>query len=59
MLIGGGRGRLPSATKNTILNYRKNVVFAPNGELGCIVDLQFKKAGEFVVPAYDLTLPDF
>jgi hypothetical protein len=45
--------------KNTILSYRKNVVFAPNGELGYIVDLQFKKAGEFMVPAYDLALPDF
>jgi hypothetical protein len=53
------RGASPKATKNTILNYRKNVVFAPNGELASIVDLQFKKASEFVVPAYDLTLPDF
>lgn len=53
------RGASPNATKNTVLNYRKNVVFAPSGELGYIVDLQFKKAGEFVVPAYDLTLPDF
>jgi len=53
------RGASPNATKNTVLNYRKNVVFAPNGELGRIVDLQFKKAGEFMVPAYDLALPDF
>jgi hypothetical protein len=53
------RGASPKATKNTILNYRNNAVFAPNGELASIVDLQFKKASEFVVPAYDLTLPDF
>lgn len=53
------RGASPRATKNTILNYRKNVVFAPNGELASIVDLPFKKASEFVVPAYGLTLPDF
>jgi hypothetical protein len=53
------RGASTSATKNTVLNYRKNVVFTPSGELGCIVDLQFKKAAEFIVPAYDLSLPDF
>jgi hypothetical protein len=53
------RGASPNATKNTVLNYRKNVVFAPNGELGYIVNLQFKNAGEFIVPAYDLALPDF
>jgi hypothetical protein len=53
------RGASLKATKNTILNYRKNVVFAPNGELASILDLQFKRAGEFVVPAYDLALPDF
>jgi len=52
-------GASPNATKNTVLNYRRNVVFAPNGELGCVVDLQFKKAGDFIVPAYDLALPDF
>lgn len=53
------RGASPNATKNTILSYRKNVLFAPKGELGCIVDLQLKKAGEFIVPAYELALPDF
>jgi hypothetical protein len=53
------RGASSKAIKNTILNYRRNVVFAPNGELASIVDIQFKKAGQFVVPAYDLALPDF
>jgi hypothetical protein len=53
------RGASPNAIKRAMLNYRKNAVFAPYGELGCVVDLQFKKAGEFVVPAYDLSLPDF
>jgi hypothetical protein len=53
------RGASPKATKNTILNYRKNAVFAPNGELASILDLQFKRAAEFAVPAYDLALPDF
>ena len=53
------RGASPSAIKKTMLNYRKNVVFAPRGELGCVVDLLFKKARDFVVPAYELSLPDF
>ena len=53
------RGASVNATKNTILNYRKNVVFAPNGEFACIINLAFKKAKEFTVPVYELTLPDF
>jgi len=53
------RGASASATKNTILNYRKNVVFAPNGEFACVINLAFKKAKDFTVPVYELTLPDF
>ena len=53
------RGASPAAIRRTILTYRKNVVFAPKGELGCIVDLLFKKARDFVVPAYEQSLPDF
>jgi hypothetical protein len=53
------RGASPRATKNTILNYRRNVIFAPNGELASIIDIRFKRAAEFTVPAYELTLPDF
>jgi len=53
------RGASPNAIKNTILNYRKTVAFAPNGELACIVNLAFKKAKDFTVPAYELALPEF
>jgi hypothetical protein len=49
----------PATIKGTILSYRQNVVFAPKGELGCVVNLLFKKARDFVVPAYELALPDF
>jgi hypothetical protein len=53
------RGASPNAIKNTILNYRKTVVFAPNGELACIINLAFKRAKDFTVPAYELALPEF
>ncbi len=53
------RGASSTAIKNSILNYRRNVVFAPSGELATIVNLKFMKAGEFKVPLYELTLPEF
>ena len=53
------RGASSAAIKNSILNYRRNVVFAPSGELATIVNLKFMKASEFKVPLYDLTLPEF
>ena len=53
------RGASSTAIKNFVLNYRRNVVFAPGGELASIVNLKFMKASEFKVPLYDLTLPEF
>jgi hypothetical protein len=53
------RGASANAIKNALITYRKNVVFAPSGELACIVNLVFKKARDFVVPAYDLGLPEY
>ncbi len=53
------RGASSTAIRNFILNYRRNVVFAPGGELASIVNLKFMKASEFKVPLYDLTLPEF
>jgi hypothetical protein len=53
------RGASSTAIRNFILNYRRNVVFAPGGELASIVNLKFMKASDFKVPLYDLTLPEF
>ena len=53
------RGASSTAIRNFILNYRRNVIFAPSGELASIVNLKFMKASEFKVPLYDLTLPEF
>ena len=53
------RGASANATKRTVLNYRKNVVFAPNGEFACIINILFKKSKDFTVPVYELTLPEF
>jgi hypothetical protein len=53
------RGASANAIRNSILNYRRNVVFAPRGELAAAVNLKFMKASEFKVPLYDLTLPEF
>ena len=53
------RGASSTSIKNSILNYRRNVVFAPSGELATIVNLKFAKASEFKVPLYELTLPEF
>jgi hypothetical protein len=53
------RGASPHAIKNTILNYRANVVFAPNGEFASVVNLAFKKAKDFTVPVYELNLSEF
>jgi hypothetical protein len=53
------RGASANAIRNSILNYRRNVAFAPRGELAAAVNLKFMKAGEFKVPLYDLTLPEF
>ena len=53
------RGASSTSIRNFILNYRRNVVFAPSGELASIVNLKFMKASEFKVPLYDLTLPEF
>ena len=53
------RGASSNSIRNSIINYRRNVVFAPSGELAAIVDLKFMKAGDFKVPLYDLTLPEF
>ena len=35
------------------------MVFAPNGELAAIINVNFTKAQDFTVPVYDLTLPAF
>jgi len=53
------RGASGTAIRNFILNYRRNVIFAPGGELATIINLKFMKASEFKVPLYDLTLPEF
>jgi hypothetical protein len=53
------RGASSISIKNSMLNYRRNVIFAPNGELAALVDLKFMKAGDFKVPLYNLTLPEF
>jgi len=53
------RGASSTSIRNFILNYRRNVVFAPSGELASIVKLKFMKASEFKVPLYDLTLSEF
>jgi len=53
------RGASSAAVKNLILNYRRNAIFAPGGELARIINLKFVKASEFKVPVYDLTLPEF
>jgi hypothetical protein len=53
------RGASTTAIKNSVLEYRRNVVFAPSGELAAIVNLNFTKAAEFIVPIYNLTLPEF
>ena len=53
------RGASTNSIKNSILNYRRNVVFAPSGELAAVINLNFTKAGEFIVPIYNLTLPEF
>jgi hypothetical protein len=53
------RGASSTAIRNLILNYRRNVIFAPGGELATIINLKFMKAGEFKVPLCDLTLPEF
>jgi len=53
------RGASTNSIRNSIINYRRNVILAPGGELATIVDLKFMKAGDFKVPLYDFTLPEF
>jgi len=54
-----GRGASVRSIRNSILNYRRNVILSPEGQMGCVTDLLFKKAGEFIVPGYDLPMPEF
>ena len=54
-----GRGASVHSIRNSILNYRRNVILSPEGQIGYVIDLAFKKAGEFTVPGYDLPLPEF
>ena len=53
------RGASATVIRNSILNYRRTVILAPSGELATLINLKFVKAGEFKVPVYDLTLPEF
>jgi hypothetical protein len=54
-----GRGASVCSIRNSILNYRRNIILSPEGQMGYVVDLVFKTAGEFIVPGYDLPLPGF
>ena len=53
------RGASATVIRNSILNYRRTVILAPSGELATLINLKFVKAGEFKVPVFDLTLPEF
>ena len=54
-----GRGASVRSIRNSILNYRRNIILSPEGQMAYVIDLVFKKAGEFIVPGYNLPLPEF
>ena len=53
------RGASAKSIENKFLKWRRNVVLAPNGTYGRIVKILYDDAGDFEVPGFNLSLPEF
>jgi hypothetical protein len=54
-----GRGASPNSIRNTLLNWKKNVILAPNGTIGSTYEVRFEDASSYCIPALNIPLPQF